>query len=327
MTPGAEPDCTPVHAPVMLHEVLEFLQPHPGNVIVDATLGGGGHAAAILQQLGADGRLVGIDRDAEALEVARRNLKDDRRVLQVHGDHRDLPAHLQSLGIEHVDGLLADLGISTLQLDGAGRGFAFRRDEPLDMRMDRSRGVTAAEWLASQDTSSLEQAIRAWGEENRYARRIARKLTQRQEEHGAIRDHRAAGGCRSRGTCRARRPRGIDPATRTFQAIRIAVNDELRGLEQFIEDATEALRPGGRLVIISFHSLEDRPVKRALRRLEGECVCPPDLPVCGCHPIQQLRLLSRGAKKASQEELAANPRARSARLRAAERVAPGGAAA
>ncbi len=323
---GAEPDCTPVHAPVMLHEVLEFLQPHPGSVIVDATLGGGGHAAAILQQLGADGRLIGIDRDAEALEVARRNLKDDRRVLQVHGDHRDLPVHLQSLGIEQVDGLLADLGISTLQLDGAGRGFAFRRDEPLDMRMDRSRGVTAAEWLASQDTSSLEQAIRAWGEEKRYARRIARKLTQRQEERGPFETTgQLADAVRS--ALPTGRPRGIDPATRTFQAIRIAVNDELRGLEQFIEDATEALRPGGRLVVISFHSLEDRPVKRTLRRLEGECVCPPDLPVCGCHPIRHVRLLSRGAKKASQEERATNPRARSARLRAAERLAPGGAAA
>jgi 16S rRNA (cytosine1402-N4)-methyltransferase len=311
----------------MLQEVLEFLQPHPGSVIVDATLGGGGHAAAILQQLGADGRLVGIDRDAEALQVARRNLEDDGRVLQVHGDHRDLKIHLQSLGIEQVDGLLADLGISTLQLDAAGRGFAFRRDEPLDMRMDRSRGVTAAEWLASQDASSLEQVIRAWGEEYRHARRIARKLIQRQEERGPFETTgQLADAVRSAQPAR-RGSRGIDPATRTFQAIRIAVNDELRGLERFIDDATEALRPGGRLVVISFHSLEDRPVKQALRRLEGECVCPPDLPVCGCHPVRHLRLLSRGACKASPHELAANPRARSARLRAAERVAPQEAAA
>jgi len=326
MTPGTEPDFTPVHAPVMLHEVIEFLRPHPGNVIVDATLGGGGHAAAILPLLGVDGRLVGIDRDAEALEVARRNLGDDGRILQVHGDHRDLPMHLEALGIKQVDGLLADLGISTLQLDGAGRGFAFRRDEPLDMRMDRSRGVTAAEWLASQDTSSLEQAIRTWGEEYRHARRIARKLIRQQEEQGPFKTTgQLAHAVRS--VLPARGSRGIDPATRTFQAIRIAVNDELRGLEQFVEDAIEALRPGGRLVVISFHSLEDRPVKQALRRLEGECVCPPDLPVCGCHPVRQLRLLSRGARKASLEEVAANPRARSARLRAAERVVPQGAAA
>lgn len=326
MKPGTEPERTPVHAPVMVHEVIEFLQPRPGSVIVDATLGGGGHAAAILPLLGADGRLVGIDRDAEALEVARRNLGDDGRILQVHGDHRNLPVHLQALGIEQVDGLLADLGISTLQLDGAGRGFAFRRDEPLDMRMDRSRGVTAAEWLASQDTSSLEQAIRTWGEEYRHARRIARKLIQRQEEQGPF-ETTAQLADTVRSALPPRRPRGIDPATRTFQAIRIAVNDELRGLEQFIEDATAALRPGGRLVVISFHSLEDRPVKQAMRRLEGQCVCPPDLPVCGCHPVPQLRLLHRGARKASQDELAANPRARSARLRAAERLAPQGVAA
>jgi 16S rRNA (cytosine1402-N4)-methyltransferase len=305
----------------MLQEVLEFLQPQPGKVIVDATVGGGGHAAAILEQLGADGRLVGIDRDAEALQVARRNLGEDARFVPVHGDHRDLKTHLQTLDVQHVDGLLADLGISTLQLDGAGRGFAFRRDEPLDMRMDRSRGVTAAEWLASQDVSSLEHAVRTWGEEGRHARRIARRLVQHQQEQGPFETTgQLADAVREALPAHVSRGK-IHPATRTFQAVRIAVNDELRGLGQFVEDAADAVRPGGRLVFISFHSLEDRPVKQALRRLEGQCVCPPDLPVCGCHPVQRVRLLRRGACKAGDDELARNPRARSARLRAAECVA------
>lgn len=322
MTSRLEPDSVPVHVPVMVDEVLEFLQPRAGSIIVDATLGGGGHAAAILERIGDEGKLVGIDRDAVALTATRRRLGEDSRVVFIHGDYRDLSAHLKRAGVGPVDGLLADLGISTLQLDGMGRGFAFKRDEPLDMRMDQSRGSTAAEWLAQQDQESLERVLRNWGDENRFARRIARMLLRRQEEHGPFETTGQLRDAIAAAVPRHAWPRRIHPATKSFQAIRIAVNDELRGLEKFVDDATEALCDGGRLAVISFHSLEDRPIKAALRRLEGQCICPPDLPVCGCHPVHHLELLNRSARKPTPEEVEANPRSRSARLRAARRCIP-----
>ncbi|MGD8375754.1 MAG: 16S rRNA (cytosine(1402)-N(4))-methyltransferase RsmH [Acidobacteriota bacterium] len=318
MTAGDGPGPSPGHVPVMLSETLRLLDPPEGGVVVDATLGAGGHAAAILEAIGPTGRLIGIDRDPVALEEGRRRLGVDPRISRVHGDYRDLPRILAEQGVGPLDGVLADLGISSMQLDAPGRGFSFSRDEALDMRMDRTSGITAADWLAGQDEPSLRRVLREFGEEPR-AGRIARALVRRRDRIGALR---TTGELAEtvRAAIPARRPTRIDPATRTFQAIRIAVNDELRDLEQFVEDAVDALRPGGRLAVISFHSLEDRPVKRALRRLAGECRCPPDLPACACGRVEKIRPLTRRPLRPSEEEVARNPRARSARLRGAERL-------
>jgi 16S rRNA (cytosine1402-N4)-methyltransferase len=311
-------DAPPVHRPVMLAQVLEYLDPRPGASIVDCTVGGGGHAAAILERIGPQGRLLGIDRDGEALGMLRARHRDDPRLRLVHGDYRDLPSILGAAGMGSPDGVLADLGVSTAQLLGPGRGFAFSRDEPLDMRMDRSDGPTAAEWLEAQDEAALERALREYGEESAFAGRIARAVLRRRNE-GRLR---STGDLAEavRGAIPAAARGRIDRATKTFQAIRIAVNDELRGLREFVERGALCLHPGGRLVIVTFHSLEDRPVKLALRGLAAGCVCPPDLPTCGCGHVPQVHLLLRRALRPSPAELAANPRARSARLRAAQRL-------
>ena len=316
MTRRSGPGTDPVHVPVMLREVLEHLDPRPGGFYVDATVGGGGHTAAILDRIGPNGRVLGMDRDGEALELVRHRLGADARLQLEQRDYRELKAVIEERGLPPAEGVLADLGISTIQLDGPGRGFSFTRDEPLDMRMDRSRGVTAAEWLAAQDEGSLTRVIREYGEEVRHARTIARALLQRRDKvrtTGELADV-------VRGALPSRGPTRIHPATRTFQAIRIAVNDELDGLDEFVEDAVEALRPDGRLVVISFHSLEDRFIKRSLRRLQGECTCPPDLPVCSCGRLRRVQVLTSRPLRPQPDEVEANPRARSARLRAARRT-------
>jgi len=315
MTGGEEP---PVHRPVLLAEVLEHLDPQPGAVIVDCTFGGGGHAAAILERLGPAGRVLGIDRDAEALAAGAARIQGDSRLSLFHRDYRDLLAILAGAGCEHPDGVVADLGVSTMQLLGPGRGFSFRRDEPLDMRMDRSTGPTAAEWLAGQDERSLARTLREFGEEGPFAGRIARNVMRRLEEGRMRTTGDLAAAAQEAIPVRARGR--IDPATKTFQAIRIVVNDELSGLERFVEEAALALRPGGRLVILTFHSLEDRAVKQTLRALATGCICPPALPTCGCGRKPRVRLPLRRAVRPSAEEVAANPRARSARLRVAERL-------
>ncbi len=235
MKGGTGPEHVPVHVPVMCTEVLESLQPRIGGCYVDATLGGGGHAEALLSRIGPRGRLIAIDRDAEALEVARGRLGDDDRLQCFHRDYRALREVLDEAGSGPLDGLLADLGMSTLQLEGAGRGFTFSRDEDLDMRMDRTRDTTAADWLAAQDEASLRRALRDYGDEGRFASRIARALTRRRDRIGPFRTTgELAAVVRAAVPGRGR----IDPATRTFQAIRIAVNDELRGLGRFARQSS-----------------------------------------------------------------------------------------
>lgn len=318
MTAGDGPGPSPGHVPVMLSETLRLLDPPEGGVVVDATLGAGGHAAAILEAIGPTGRLIGIDRDPVALEEGRRRLGVDPRISRVHGDYRDLPRILAEQGVGPLDGVLADLGISSMQLDAPGRGFSFSRDEALDMRMDRTSGITAADWLAGQDEPSLRRVLREFGEEPR-AGRIARALVRRRDRIGALR---TTGELAEtvRAAIPARRPTRIDPATRTFQAIRIAVNDELRDLEQFVEDAVDALRPGGRLAVISFHSLEDRIVKRFMRRASHGEPLPTELPVrAQALAARPLRIIGKPVRP-SAVEVGMNPRARSAIMRAAERT-------
>lgn len=306
------------HVPVLLTSVVEFLRPaETGGLIVDATLGLGGHAEALLERYGS-ARLLGVDRDPAALERAGRRLErfGDRARL-VRGRHEELIEILEREGIEEVDGVLADLGVSSLQLDDASRGFSFRFDGPLDMRMGQS-GETAAELVARVDARELETIIRDFGEEP-MAGRIARAIVRARGEAPIETTARLAE------VIRAARPRRhhdeIDPATRTFQAIRIAVNRELEGLGRFIEGAVAHAKPGARVAVISFHSLEDRIVKQTFRALEGECVCPPGLPVCACGARASIEVLTRRPVTADAEEVAVNPRSRSAKLRVAERVA------
>lgn len=301
---------TAAHAPVLVAETVALLQPSRGGTFVDCTLGLGGHAAALLEA-GAS-RVIGLDRDPRALELAGERLAPwGDRVVLVHADYRDLPAVLADRGIGPIDGALADLGVSSMQLDEAARGFSFRADGPLDMRMDTTRGETAAELLATVDEQELADVIYQFGEE-RKSRRVARAIVEARRD-GPIETtarlasivRRAAGGG---GYQR------IDPATRTFQAIRIRVNRELDGLDTFLVDAVRALREGGRLVVIAFHSLEDRIVKHTLRMLAaaGDGLARGE---------GLVRVLTKKPVMAAGAELAGNPRARSAKLRAVERVA------
>jgi len=290
----------------MVAEVLEHLQPSRGGVFVDGTAGLGGHARALLEA-GAS-QLVGVDRDPAAVEVARERLREfGDRARVVHGDYRDLPAILDREGVGAVDGILLDLGVSSMQLDAPGRGFSFRRDEPLDMRMDTSAGATAAEAIAGADEKTLADVIYELGED-RHARRIARAIVEARLRAPITTTGRLADVVR-----RAVPRRGytrIDPATRTFQAVRIWVNRELDGLGDCLVAASARLAPGGRLVVITFHSLEDRIVKHVLRSLQA----------AGTHG---LRVLTKRPLVPSAAETERNPRARSAKLRAAEVTAPG----
>ena len=309
----------PTHVPVLLREVLETLRPGRGGLFVDATLGLGGHAEAILDA-SPDVRLVGVDRDPEALALARERLaRFGGRFVAVEGRHEELALHLDRLGIREVDGVLADLGVSSMQLDRAERGFSFMKDGPLDMRMGRT-GPTAADLVAELGADELARVFREYGEEPR-AKAVARAVVSARE----------AAPIRTTGELRAlvakavggRREEGRDPATRVFQALRIATNRELVELERFLDDAIARLSLGARLAVLSYHSLEDRIVKDVFRDRSAGCTCPPSFPVCVCSRRRVLALVTKKPIRPSEEEVAANRRARSARLRVAERIAPG----
>ncbi len=310
------------HAPVLLDESLEWLALDPRSLVVDGTVGGGGHAEAILARSAPSGRLIGLDRDREALAAAARRLAGyGERVRLVHASFRDLRAVLAELGIGHVDGVLLDLGVSSHQLDTPARGFRFGADTagqtPLDMRMDPGAGPDAADLLRSASAEQLEDWLRRYAD-LRGARRIARALVAARERAPlrtaaelvrVIREARVGGGRRH------------NPATLVFQALRIATNDELGALAAGLDAAIEVLRPGGRLVVIAYHSAEDRIVKNGLRDAARGCTCPPGVPVCVCGGRVRVRVLTRRPISAGRAELSHNPRSRSARLRAAERVA------
>ncbi|MCS6913413.1 MAG: 16S rRNA (cytosine(1402)-N(4))-methyltransferase RsmH [Myxococcales bacterium] len=299
----------PVHLPVMTAEALAHLAPRPGGVYCDATVGCGGHAEQILLASAPDGRLIGVDCDPEALVIARERLRPfGRRFLPLHGRFGDLPALLDSVGVGQVDGILADVGVCSAQLERPERGFSFQRAGPIDMRMDPGQGETALELILRLDEKELADILHAYGQERR-ARAIARAL-RRAAAAGTLTDTLALAEVAGRAAGGRRGPR--DPATRTFQALRIAVNDELRQLDQLLLAAPRCLRPGGRLVLLAFHSLEDRIIKRRLRELSTSSGGPPPL-----------RLLTPRPVWPSAEEVATNPRARSARLRAAARTEQG----
>jgi len=304
------------HEPVLLQPVVEFLRPaRADGTLVDATVGLGGHASALLERYPRS-KLIAIDRDPAALERARERLaKFGDRVTFHRGRHESLIEILKQSNATKVSGILADLGVSSMQLDDASRGFSFRYDAPLDMRMG-PEGATAAELVNSRDERELTRILREYGEEPR-ARRIARAIVDARAEAPIETTSRLAEIIRS---VKRSRPGDIDPSTLTFQALRIATNEELIGLDRFIDDAVESLEPAARIAVIAFHSLEDRIVKRAFRRLEGQCTCPPGMPVCGCGAVEKVKILTGRPVTASDEELNRNPRSRSAKLRVAERM-------
>jgi len=300
-------------------EVLACLDPRPGETFVDGTVGGGGHARLVLEATAPDGRLIGLDRDREALAAAADRLAPfGDRVLLHHGNFADADRILAGIGISAVDGILLDLGVSSFQLDTARRGFSFQSDAPLDMRMDTSSGMTAADVVNALSADALAKIFREYGEE-RYARRIARRIEKVRGEEAILTTRQLAELVRD-AVPKGHVPSRIHPATRVFQALRIHVNAELESLRDGLQRAMTLLNPGGRMAVISFHSLEDRIVKQFFREAARACICPPGLPVCACNRKPEAVLLTRKGVRAAEDEIEANPRARSAVLRAIRRL-------
>jgi 16S rRNA (cytosine1402-N4)-methyltransferase len=303
-----------VHKPVLYQEVLTYLQPRSGQKYIDCTVGTGGHARGILSASDPDGLLLGMDLDSTALSIARETLHEfEGRFTLVHASYTTLLDQMRMLGWDSVDGILLDLGVSSLQLDIAEKGFSFRVDAPLDMRFDPSSELTAADLVNHLEEEELAQILFRYGEE-RFARQIARAIVHSRPitTTGQLAEiiSKTIG----------ERKQAIHPATRTFQALRIAVNRELEAVEQVLPQIIEALAPKGRVVVIAFHSLEDRLIKEFFRRESHDCICPPRQPVCTCGHKASLRLITPKAIKPSAQEIQLNPRARSARLRVAEKI-------
>jgi len=306
------------HRPVLLKETLKFLVPERGGLFVDCTVGLGGHSEAILESSERT-RVLGLDLDPSALAYARQRLaRYGDRFRAVQANFRELADVLERAGEHDPDGMLVDLGVSSLQFDSPERGFSFRFDAPLDMRMDPTRGATAADLLQQLPESEIARIIFEFGEERR-SRRIARRIVERREQGKPVTTTKELADLVMAASGGGKRQQ-IHPATRTFQALRIAVNNELEGLGDFIEVAADLLAPDGRFVGISFHSLEDRILKQELRRLSGHCQCPPRLPVCSCGARKVVEILTRRPVAPSAREIEENPRARSAKLRAARKL-------
>ena len=307
----------PRHIPVLLDEAIDFLKVSPGGTYVDGTVGLGGHARRILEALGGTGRVIAIDRDEEALSQARERLRSYAGAVSFHRDNfRNLPLLLNGLGLAGVDGCLLDLGVSSLQLESPSRGFSFRLEGPLDMRQDRRSRTTAADLVNGLPEQELAEIFRRYGEERR-AGAIASEIVRQREQHplrttGQLADLVRRVSPAGRGK--------TDPATRVFQALRIRVNQELEGLDDFLEEAVGLLKPEGRLVVIAFHSLEDRTVKTVFRRLAGRCVCFRPADRCTCPRVVRGRVLTPRPVRPGRREIEENPRSRSARLRAFEKL-------
>ncbi|MBP5200531.1 MAG: 16S rRNA (cytosine(1402)-N(4))-methyltransferase RsmH [Schwartzia sp.] len=307
------------HVSVMPRETVEGLLSTTAGVYVDCTLGGAGHSLRIASRLSADGWLIGIDRDAAAVAAARERLKDvSCRISIVHDNFRNLDAILGELGADAVDGVLFDLGVSSYQIDTAERGFSYMHDAPLDMRMDERQKLTAYDIVNSYSEDELERIFREYGEE-RWGKRIAAFIAEMRKE-APVKTTAELVDIVCRAVPKAvRREAGGHPAKRVFQAVRIEANDELSILESSIRAAVRHLRPGGRIAILTFHSLEDRIAKNTLREMARGCICPPGLPVCVCGHRPEVRLLGK-ARKPGADEMKGNPRAKSAKLRLAEKT-------
>jgi 16S rRNA (cytosine1402-N4)-methyltransferase len=303
----------------MLNEVIFYLNCRPGKTYVDGTLGGSGHAGAICDRITPGGVFIGIDQDLDAINHAKVALQNyDLDIHLLHGNFIRLPEFFSQLNISAVDGILVDLGLSLNQLENSGRGFSFLKDEPLDMRIDTRSAQTAEQIVNNLAQEDLQNLFREYGEE-RWAKQIARNIVsiRRQKKIGTSKQ--LAQIVTSSIPARAASKQKIHPATRVFMALRIAVNQELESIKAFMDCAVDYLNPGGRLCVLSFHSLEDRIVKQRLKVLEKGCTCPPRLPQCVCGQKPQIRLLTKKVARPTEEEVTANPMARSTRLRAAEK--------
>ena len=307
----------PIHVPVMVQAVIHYLVVESGGTYLDCTVGAGGHAAEILEATSPDGRLMGIDADVQALALAKENLNSyGERVSLIHGNFSDLDQILSQQNISEVDGILMDLGVSSLQLDTPDRGFSFRHSGPLDMRMDQTTGRPVSYDLNRKNANELAEIIRDFGEE-RWAKRIAAGIVKAREKSPITTTEQLAE------IVERAAPRSswkIHPATRTFQSFRIYKNSELANLRKGLEQAISALKPGRRICVISFHSLEDRIVKHTFRALERGCVCPPRSPICVCGRKPELKVLTKRPITPQEEEIKANPRCRSSKLRAAAKL-------
>lgn len=307
------------HIPVLFHEIMDIMEPQPGEIFVDCTLGGGGHSRGFLERMGNDGRLIGIDQDTNALKAAGDNLAEfGDRVTYVHSNYNNLDEILNTYAPDGVDGILFDIGVSSHQLDEKDRGFSYMQDAPLDMRMNQAQKFSAWDVVNTYSEDALHRIIKEYGEE-RWAKRIAKFIVDFRKEKpvdttGELVD------IIKRAIPKGAREEGSHPAKRTFQAIRIEVNDELGVLTRTISVAAKHLKPGGRLGIISFHSLEDRIVKEQFRYLASDCICPPELPFCQCDKKSEVEILTRKPVTATAEELEENSRSKSAKFRAVKKL-------
>ncbi|CAG9708632.1 16S rRNA (cytosine(1402)-N(4))-methyltransferase RsmH [Clostridium neonatale] len=306
------------HVSVLLNECIEGLNIKPNGTYVDCTLGGAGHSSHILKNLSKDGVLVGIDQDRDALTAAKERLKDYDNVRYVHSNFYNIDNILSELDIEKVDGILMDLGVSSYQLDEASRGFSYMQDAPLDMRMNRDNDFSAYDIVNNYSEEQLYKIIKDYGEE-RFAKRIANFIVNAREINPIQTTLELVEIIKNAIPAKARRE-GPHPAKRTFQAIRIEVNSELKILNKTIEDGVERLNKGGRMVIITFHSLEDRIVKLKYRELENPCTCPKEFPMCVCGKKPTIKVLTRKGLAPSKEEIEENPRSRSAKVRILEKI-------
>ncbi|EKD46598.1 MAG: Ribosomal RNA small subunit methyltransferase H [uncultured bacterium] len=313
-----------IHKTVLLKETVDALNLKPGMIVVDATLGGGGHSLEVLKKIGEKGKLIVFDRDLDAIDRFRKRIEtgrvavSDENIFLFHDNYSTLKDSLASINISSVDAILADLGISSDQLADEFRGISFQGDAPLDMRMDLTRGITAADVVNTYSQQDLMRIFKEFGDEQ-YAHSIARNIVSQREEKLFSRTselveliERSVPGMYKR--------KKLHPATKTFQALRIEVNQELKTLEMFLFQAVEVLRPGGRLAVITFHSGEDALVKHALRENARGCICPPEFPVCRCQKLPLVNLITRSPIAPSEEEIIENPRSRSAKLRIAEKA-------
>ncbi|MEA5048845.1 MAG: 16S rRNA (cytosine(1402)-N(4))-methyltransferase RsmH [Eubacteriales bacterium] len=307
------------HIPVLLSEVLTLLAPERGGTFLDGTLGGGGHAEAVLRRLPESGRLIGIDRDWEAVRAAKDRLSGyGDRFTALHGNFFQMKELLSGIGIGEVNGILLDLGVSSYQLDTPERGFSYKNDAPLDMRMDTTAPLTAREIVNTYSQEALANVLWEYGEE-RFSRRIAERICRLREQYPIENTLQLADIVREAIPAKYRNE-PQHPARRTFQALRIEVNGELKELDAAVEQACDLLQKGGRLCIITFHSLEDRIVKQAFRRFENPCTCPPSAPICICGKVPKAKILTKKPLTASDEEAAENSRSNCAKLRCIEKI-------
>lgn len=307
------------HIPVLLDEVIENMNIKPNGIYVDGTMGGGGHSIEIAKRMMNTGVLVGIDQDTEAIEASKQKLSDYKDNLQiVHNNFKNISSVIKNLGYDYVDGILLDIGVSSHQIDKDERGFSYMNDGPLDMRMNKSSGVTASDILNNMPQKELSRIIKEYGEE-RWAERISKFICEERNINGLSTTSQLVEIIKKAIPAAARKEGG-HPAKRTFQALRIAVNDELNVLEKALNDSIKILKPGGRILVITFHSLEDRIAKNIFKSMENPCICPPQIPICMCGKKKEVKIITRKPIIATKNEMELNSRSKSAKLRVAERV-------